>query len=305
MKKIIAILAAVMALALLIAACGPKPDVPADTEPSEEITTVTEAPVETTEDEITTTGSEETTTEEAATTTEPAGDTTAPAESSTEPTTAEVKTTKPDIPSGKKEILAAYTKVVDKVKIDMPEYKSNDWQTMSNVDMNRALYTVANTIARGFLETFEQSTVETHEAGRHHKWFALPTATHKVGCVLTDTSKIDSASCKKSGEYYEIKISLELEKDPVMNIDDPYACKSWHGRLFDVIDITEVTEYAKNFPTLNTDNSYCTFKGTATLKYDPVTNECVSLDHIIDVRIHLGAGEAKVIADYHFYDFKF
>jgi hypothetical protein len=64
-----------------------------------------------------------------------------------------------------------------------------------------------------------------------------------------------------------------------------------------------VTEVAKNIPGVNADNAYCTFKGTAVLTYNPVTNECVSLDHVIDVGVYLG-GTARVIADYRFYDFK-
>ncbi len=210
---------------------------------------------------------------------------------------------KPPLPKTKAEILAAYTKVVDKVKIDMPQYTSNDWQTMSNVDMSGALYTAVSPFTKGALETKEQSTPGTQTKGTHPKWFALPTSSLKKGCVLTDTSKIESASCKQSGKYYIITITLKQEKDPAMKIDDPYNAPGWHGRMFDVIDIVQVVEVAKGIPFVNADNAYCNFKGTATLKYDPITNRCVTLDHVIDVRVFLG-GSAKVIADYHFYDFK-
>jgi len=272
MKKLLSILALLLAAAMLFAACGPKEPVNADESETTDITTTAPEP---TVDELVT--------DEGETTTE-----------------AEI----PPLPQGKKEILAAYTAVVDKVKTDAPQYLNNDWQTMSNVDMSGITYGLVSGIAGGFLETKEQSSVGTQTAGNHPKWFALPTATHKVGCVLTDTSKIESASATKSGDYYVIKITLVLEKDPYMNIDNPYACTSWHGRMFDVIDITEVTEYAKIIPGFNANNTYCTFKGTATLKYNPATNECVSLEHVIDVRAYLGSSSAKVIADYTFYDFK-
>jgi len=287
MKKLLSILALLLAAALLFAACGEKA-APAGTDEAEtsDVTTTAFEPTD-----------EELTTDEEEITTAPEEDTTA------EETTTEAATI-PPLPQGKKEILAAYTAVVDKVKIDCPEYISNDWQTMSNVDMNGVTYGLVSGIAGGFLETYEQSTPGTQQKGKHPKWFALPTSTHKVGCVLTDTSKIESASCTKSGEYHVIKITLIQEKDPTMTIDNPYATPGWHGKLFDVIDITEVTEYAKKIPGFNANNAFCTFKGTATLKYDPATNQCVTLDHIIDVRAHLGSGSAKVIADYHFYDFK-
>jgi len=292
MKKLTAILALLLAAALLFAACGPKekPTNAGEDETSDVTTTAPDTTVEepTSEDETTTV--EEITTE-AATTGEDA---------STAVTTA----TAPPPPQGKAEILAAYTKVVNKVKAEAPQYVSNDWQTMSNVDMSNIMYGTVSGLAKSFLETKEQSTADTHAAGGHPKWFALPTDDLKEGCVLTDTSKIESANCVKSGDYYVITITLITESDPYMDKANPKGVTSWHGRMFDVIDIVEVTDVAKSIPGLNADNAYCTFKGTATLKYNPVTNECVSLDHIIDVRVHLGSGSAKVIADYHFYDFK-
>ena len=279
MKKAIALFTAILLAAFVFAACGEKTPANAGEGETSDITTTAPetAPAEpTTPDETST----EVTTEE--------------------PTTEE-QTTVPPLPQGKAAILAAYTKVVNKVKADAPQYISNDWQTMSNVDMG--LYGIVNPIAKGFLETKEQSTADTHSAGSHPKWFALPTDDLKEGCVLTDTSKIESASCVKSGDNYVITITLIQEKDPYMDKSNPKAVTSWHGRMFDVIDMVEVTDYAKKFPGVNANNAYCTFKGTATLKYNPATDECISLDHIIDVRIYLG-GSAKVIADYHFYDFK-
>jgi len=293
MKKLSAILALLLAAALLFAACGQK-EQPVNNGEDETSDVITTVPETTLGDEITeepTTGEDESET--------PEQPTTAEAESSLA-----AEATAPALPQGKAEILAAYTKVVNKVKADAPQYVSNDWQTMSNVDMSNIMYGTVSGLAKSFLETKEQSTADTHAAGGHPKWFALPTDDLKEGCVLTDTSKIESASCTKSGDNYVIKITLNLEKDPYMDKANPKGVTSWHGRMFDVIDITEVVDYAKKLPTLNADNAFCTFKGTATLKYNPVTNECISLDHIIDVRVHLGSGAAKVIADYHFYDFK-
>jgi len=285
MKKLLSILALLLAAALLLSACGKKTE-PANAGEDETSDVTTTAPK---------TAPAELPTDEDETTTDEDDSTTSPEET----------TAIPPVPQGKKEILAAYTAVVDKVKIDRPEYMSNDWQTMSNVDMGGGMYGTLSLAAKSFLETKEESTPGKQTAGKHPKWFALPTEeAYPVGCVLTDTSKISSASCEKSGDYYVIKISLIEEKDPYMVIGNPYSVKGWHGRMFDVIDITQVTEYAKKLPFVNADNAYCTFKGTATLKYDPATNQCVSLDHIIDVRAHLGSGSAKVIADYHFYDFK-
>ncbi|MCL2301488.1 MAG: hypothetical protein FWC27_15195 [Firmicutes bacterium] len=282
MKKWIALLTAALLALLVFAACG-----------KEKPANGTEAGTS----EIVTTAPETTPEESSSESTEAETSTTAPEASTTE------EATIPPLPQGKKEILAAYTAVVDKVKIDRPEYKNNDWQTMTNVDMSGITYGIISPVAKGFLETYEQSTVGTQTKGNHPKWFALPTSTHKVGCVLTDTSKIESASCTKSGDYYMIKITLVQEKDPTMNLENPYATPGWHGRMFDVIDIVEVTDVAKSLG-FNEKNAYCTFKGTATLKYDPATNQCVSLDHVIDVRVFLGSGSAKVIADYRFYDFK-
>jgi len=307
-KRILAILVAMTLAMLLFAACGKDEPVIND----DPLTTA--ADVETTEDaelssgvEDTTLGGETTLESESASegeTTTAVGDTTG-VDDTTElgPTTTTKPATAPKMPEGKAEILAAYTKVVNKVKVDMPQYVSNDWQTMSNVDMSGIVYGPISLAARGFLETAEQTTPEIHAAGGHPKWFALPTDDLKEACVLTDTSKIESATCVKSGDYYVITITLVQEKDPYMDKANPKAVTSWHGRMFDVIDIVEVVDVAKSLG-FNADGAYCTFKGTATLKYNPVTNECVSLDHVIDVRMYLGGKAAKVIADYHFYDFK-
>ena len=212
----------------------------------------------------------------------------------------------PVMPTTKAEILAAYTKVVDKVKIDMPAYVSNDWQTMSNIDLSSIIYGPASALAKsvGGLETEAESSPGNQTKGTHAKWFAMPTDSLKKGCVLTDTSKIESASCKQVGDNYVITITLIQEKDPYRDMANPASVSSWHGKLFDVIDIVEVIDYAKKIPGVDANNAYSTFKGTATLTYDPITNKCVKLDHIIDVRIFLGAKSCKVIADYHFYDFK-
>jgi len=282
MKKLTSILALLLAATLFFAACGQSEPAGADEIETTEITT--EAP-ETTDDELTT-DEEETTAEEEETT--------------EEETTAEI----PPLPQGKAEILAAYTAVVNKVKADAPYYINNDWQTMSNVDMSGITYGLVSATAKSFLETKEESSPGTHKAGDHPKWFALPTDSLKEGCVLTDTGKIESARCVQSGDNYIITITLITEKDPYMDKANPKGVTSWHGRIFDVIDITEVYDYLKAIPGVNANNAYCTFKGTATLKYNPATNECVSLDHIIDVRCFLGSSSAKVIADYHFYDFK-
>ncbi len=285
MKKTVALFSALL-FVFSLAACGK--DEPADTTaPDETLSeTVTEALTELT------TLADETETE---TTTAEATETV----SETETEAAAAK-----LPVTTAEILAAYTAVVNKVKVDMPKFTSNDWQTVSNVDMSRVTYSLLSTAAGSFLESQEDSEPGIHDKGTHAKWFALPTSTAKVGCVLTDTSKITSAKAVKKGDNYVITISLATEKDPYMNIDNPTSCTSWHGRMFDVIDIGEVVEYAKKIPGVSTDNAYCTFQGTAILTYNPVTNECINLDHVIDVRIFLGSGAAKVMADYHFYDFK-
>jgi len=282
MKKATSILALLLAAALLLAGCGQKAPVGAGESETSDITTTSP------ETTVGVTDTSEITGE---------GSTTAPEATSTE-------AAMPPLPQGKQEILAAYTKVVNKVKTDRPQYMSNDWQTMTNVDMSGFMYGLAHPIAMNFLETYEQSKPGKQDKGHHPKWFALPTAeAYPVGCILTDTSKIESASCTQSGDYYVIKITLAQERDPTMNIDNPYATPGWHGKMFDVIDITQVTEYAKKIPGVDTSSAYCTFHGTATLTYDPLTDRCVTLDHVIDVRVYLG-GAAKVIADYRFYDFK-
>ncbi|MDR2688041.1 MAG: hypothetical protein LBB75_09830 [Oscillospiraceae bacterium] len=293
MKQLTTILALLLAAALLFAACGPKGQ-PANTDEDGTSDVTTTVP-DTTIEVITT---EEPAAGESETSAEP---TTTQAESSSTATTTAAA---PALPQGKADILAAYTKVVNKVKTDMPEYVSNDWQTMSNVDINGALYWTVSQVAGGYLETKEQSTPSKQTKGSHAKWFAMPTDTHKVGCVLTDTSKVESASCVKSGDDYVITITLLPEKDPTRDMANPYNTKGWTGKLFDVIDIIEVLEVGKNIPGVNADNLYSTFKGTAVLKYDPATDKIITLDHVIDVRIFMGTKSAKVIADYHFYDFK-
>ena len=294
MKKLLPILALLLAAALLFAACNDKP---VNGETTDMTTTAPESLVDETS------SPEETSAPDGETTVEP---TTEGTSTSVGESTTSEEPTAPALPAGKAEILAAYTKVVNKVKTDMPQYTNNDWQTLSNVDMSGFTYGLVESIAGGFLETKEQSNPGTQTKGTHAKWFAMPTNSLKEGCVLTDTSKITSATATKSGDAYIIKITLAQEKDPVRDMENPRSGSGWHGKMFDVIDITEVTEYAKKIPGIDSSKAYCTFVGTATLKYNPVTNECISLDHVIDVRMFLGigGGGAKCIADYHFYDFK-
>ncbi|MBR4859218.1 MAG: hypothetical protein IKU08_08545 [Clostridia bacterium] len=221
MKKIIAVISA-MLIVLTLAACnGTKnggetttlPETTAEevttaavTEESTALNETTEASTaEATTEEITTT----TTTKPTTTTTTAKPTTTKPATTKKATTTAKATTTKKQVtaPTGKADIVKLYNDAAAKAASSKPGYKKSTVTTLSNVEMG-ALSKIS--AVRGAVGDFlgEGSSTETVSKGKFDGK-SLVKSTLKA-------SEVKSATCKLSddGKYYVVTINVITETNP-------------------------------------------------------------------------------------------
>ncbi len=213
MKKIIAVLSA-MLIVLTFAACsGTKNGEVTTTQPeettAEEVTTAPVTEGSTTQAEITEATTEEITT---TTTTQPTTaipttakpTTTRKATTTAKPATTEKKVT---APSGKTDIVKLYNDAAAKAASSKPGYKKSTATTLSNVEMG-ALSRIS--VVRGAVGDFlgEGSSSETVSKGKFDGK-SLVKSTLKA-------SDVKSATCKLSddGKYYIVTINVVTETNP-------------------------------------------------------------------------------------------
>ncbi|MBE6819595.1 MAG: hypothetical protein E7516_00885 [Ruminococcaceae bacterium] len=212
MKKIIAVISA-MLIVLTLAACnGTKNGEVTTTLPettAEEVTTAAVTEESTTQSEITEALTTEATTEEITTTTTTQPTTTKPTTTKKATTTAKPTTTEKKVtaPSSKTDIVKLYNDAAAKAASSKPGYKKSTVTALSNVEMG-ALSKIS--VVRGAVGDFlgEGSSSETVSKGKFDGK-SLVKSTLKA-------SDVKSATCKLSddGKYYIVTINVVTETNP-------------------------------------------------------------------------------------------
>jgi len=210
------------------------------------------------------------------------------------------KATNP-VPSTKAEILAAYTAVMNKAKTDAPEYKKKEYQAIPedkrDIQKGKTLISVMLNLAGFFMKEEDKAEVETQNKGSDMKWFpvykALPDKVKSPGCLLTNTDAIKSAKCDPlANGNYKITIVLNDEMNPEPYKEGQLKATSNHGNMFSPLARSEIEDTLKNDSKVNWavkdpnfDLKY--YDCTAELTYDPETNQIITLNQYVNVKINI------------------
>lgn len=275
MKRILALLAAA-ALLLSLSACGGK-------EPE----TVTEAPEQTaaqSADSVTTTAVE--ITEEESSAAEETSETAEETSSDAEETTAAQEDA---LPQTTMEILQTYTDVMTYAKTVKAGFTRVRYQSLPKEKRNFSNNTVIN-IAANFMTSEEKARKNPEVYPKGNDGTAFPIYGNKKGCLLTDTSGIQSAKCEKltNGDV-RIIITLKPELNPEPTPYGAEKAPSYHGAMFGPASKKEIDE-AMNSKivtaiTKSADYSLKYFNSYSDLVYDPATKHIKSLHQHCDVLV--------------------
>ena len=191
--------------------------------------------------------------------------------------------------STNEEILAKYTEVMNQAKKDKPAFKKVEFQSLPSEFRN--LGTLGNVIlpiAEGFMTTEEKAKADPQvkEAGSDkHSW--PPTGHDTPGTLLTDPSKIKSASAVKEGENIKITITLLPEDNPEpISSATATSSPSFTGGMFSPMSKADIDKTLADVKAVTVNSFSLTYTDcTATLVYNPADNHVITLDQIMNVDI--------------------
>ena len=242
-------------------------------------------------------------TTQAPATTVPAASTSAPQSADTTAPQAEATTAAPETQSGlpqtPAEILARYTEVVNKAKASGPAHKKVEYQAIpeDKVNFEGGVFNKILPLASLFFTPEEEAKAnpEVREKGNDMYWFPV----YKVdkGCMLTDASKIKSATCTELPDgNVKITIVLNDEDNPEPPAEGATSCDNAVGSMFTPIMMADVHNTLKNdaavkFVVKDIDFALTYYDCTADLVFNPTTNEIVSLDQYMHILIKVNSGK--------------
>lgn len=215
-------------------------------------------------------------------------------------TTAAPATDKADenaLPQGNEAILAKYTELVNKAKTDSPGFSKVEYQEIpaDKAQFEGSLFNKILPIASNFFKTEEDARAnpESKLKGESMEWF--PVYQNSKGCLLTDASAIENASCTELPDG-NVKITIEL-KDEV-NCEPAGDAATWDspiGSMFTPIKMADVrntleTDPAVKFIIKNVDFELKYHDCTLDLVYNPANGQLVSLDQYMHILITIKDG---------------
>lgn len=225
------------------------------------------------------------------------------------------------LPQSNEEILAKYSEVVNKAKDSKPGFKKIEWQHIpeEKAQFEGKAFNKILPLASNFFKSEEDAkgSPEMMEKGDTMEWF--PIYQNEKGCMLTDTSAIETATCTELPDG-NIKIVIELKDE--YNSEPPGSastCNSYVGSMFTPIAMASVRDTLQNDPTVkfiikNVDFDVTYYDCTAELIYNPTTNEIVELDQFMHLDINIKDGsivgmsaKGKAVLDNYMYisDFQY
>ena len=200
----------------------------------------------------------------------PSGDTQAPTESG---------------PS-KEEILKKYTEVMDQLKAGVATYDKKEFQVLQpDYDLG-SVGNLVLPIAEGLMTSEDKAELQNRS-----DWEQIPIIRNKKGCLLTDVSKIKSATMTESGGKTTIVIVLNDEKSPLPAEDGATSCDSAVGAMMNPLNQKDIDDIVAKFSAVVTMNKFqLTGKDcTATLVFDTATGKVESLEQIMNYFIEVDA----------------
>ena len=225
---------------------------------------------------------------------------TEPADNSADATTAPSAEDAPDndgLPQSNEEILAKYSEVLNYAKTAKPAFKKVEWQAIpeEKAQFEGTVFSKILPLASNFFKTEEDAKAnpEYMEKGGTMEWF--PIYHNEKGCMLTDASAIESASCTELADG-NVKIVIELNDE--VNSEPPKSaptCDSKIGSMFTPIEMAEVRNTLTTDPTIkfiikDVDFELTYYDCVAELTYNPATNEIIELDQFMHIDINIKNG---------------
>ena len=220
-----------------------------------------------------------------------------PADTDNDSTTPTEATDDSTLPQSNEEILAKYSEVLNNAKASKPAFKKVEWQAIpeEKAQFEGAVFGKILPLASNFFKTEEdaKASPEFMEKGGTMEWF--PIYHNEKGCMLTDTSVIENATCTELPDG-NVKIVIEL-KDEV-NSEPPKSaptCDSYVGSMFTPIEMAEVRTTLTTDPTIkfiikDVDFELTYYDCVAELTFNPETNQIVELDQFMHIDINIKNG---------------
>lgn len=233
----------------------------------------------------------------------------------------EEASTSSSLPQSNEEILAKYSEVMNKAKADSPAFKKIEWQDIpeEKAHFEGKVFSKILPLASHFFkdEATARANPEAKAKGESMEWF--PIYQNEKGCMLTDASVIESATCTELADG-NVKIVIELKDE--YNSEPPGSastCDSYVGSMFTPIEMASVRDILENDSTVkfiikNVDFDLTYYDCTAELTYNPTTNEIVELDQFMHLDINIKEGsivgisaKGKAVLDNYMYisDFQY
>ncbi len=183
-------------------------------------------------------------------------------------------------------ILAKYTEVMDQLKAGVATYEKKEFQTLGP---DYDLGTVGNLvlpIAENLMTGEDEAELQKRDDAAQ-----IPIIRNTKGCLLTDVSKIKSATMTESGGKTTIVIVLNDEKSPLPAAEGATSCDSAVGAMFNPLDQKEIDNIVAEFSGVVTMNKFqLTGKDcTATLVFDTASGKVESLEQIMNYFIEVDA----------------
>ena len=206
-------------------------------------------------------------------------------------------TTDSSLPQGNEAILAKYSELMNDAKAKSVGFKKIEWQAIpeEKAQFEGKAFSKILPIASNFFKTEEDAKANPEFKSKDDGATWLPIYHNQKGCMLTDASAIESATCTELPDG-NVKIVIELkdEDNSEPPVDAP-TCDSYIGSMFTPIQFAEIrttleTDPAVKFIVKNVDFDLQYFDCVAELTYNPATNQIVQLDQFMHINIKINDG---------------
>ena len=226
--------------------------------------------------------------------------TTQPSDNGDTATTEAPATEKADdnaLPQSNEEILAKYSEIMNQAKIDSPGFSKIEWQAIpeEKAQFEGKAFSKILPIASNFFksEADAKANPEAKAKGESMEWF--PIYHNEKGCMLTDASVIESATCTQLPDG-NVKIVIELKDED--NSEPPVeapTCDSYIGSMFTPIQFASIRNTLETDPTVkfivkDVDFDLQYYDCVAELTYNPANNQIVQLDQFMHINIKINEG---------------
>lgn len=195
------------------------------------------------------------------------------------------------LPTDNAGILTLYTKLVDEMKAAKPAYRRIEYQELP--EEHRNLGTVANAvmgIANGMITTKDKAEADPSIHNQGDDPNNIPIRDNPKGCLLTDASKIKSASCKDNGDGTATIVITLVDEDDPKPVEGGATSTPYHtSAMFFPMDQAGIDNIVDKFKAVVTMNSLTlTYtECTVTCVFDTATQKIKTLNYVepVDIKV--------------------